>query len=344
MNVRRIFVEVLHTSVGRIGLILVAFFVFIGGVYYTMFSMPGSSFEGPAPPLNAQQTELRERLHRHVHTLSGEIGVRNMSHPEQLQRARVYILKQWKDMGFTPSERTFSVDERSVANLEVEIRGKKDPGEIIVIGAHYDTVMSPGADDNASGVAGLLELSREFSDQTPDRTVRFVAFVNEEPPFYRDEEKMGSRVYARRARERNESIRAMISLEMLGYYSSEDGSQDYPFPLSLIYPSTGDFIGFVSNFSSRHLLRRTLREFRQEATIPSEGGAPPGWVPGVGWSDHWSFWQEGYAAMMVTDTAVFRNPHYHRSTDRPDTLDYTAMSRVVDGLKPVVTLLGSGRR
>lgn len=304
-----------------------------------MFSMPGSSYDGTAPALDEQQEDRRDRLERHVRTLAGDIGVRNVFHPGQLDRARNYIVEQWSGMGYEPTPRTFTVRNETVANLEVERSGTTHPDEIILIGAHYDTVSTPGADDNASGVAALLELARAFRDRSPQRTLRFVAFVNEEPPFYRTEGEMGSWVYARRAREEGENIRAMISLEMLGYYRDEDGSQNYPFPLSLLYPSRGDFIGFVGNYSNRQLLRRCLGTFREHATIPSEGGAPPGWISGVGWSDHWSFWQEGYPGIMVTDTAVFRNPHYHAPTDRPDTLDYTAMTQVVDGLEPVLTEL-----
>jgi hypothetical protein len=339
MKEKRVLIGILTSSSGRVGLLLVAISVLLGGVNCTMFSMPGTSFEGPAPALDSQQTKLRDRLHQHVLTLAGDIGDRNIFNPEHLRRARVYILDQWQKMGYAPTERTFAVDNHTVANLEVEIEGGTHPDEIVLIGAHYDTAMNPGADDNASGVAGLLELSRMFANQTTGRTLRFVAFVNEEPPFYREEEKMGSRVYARRARQRNEQIVSMLSLEMIGYFSDREESQDYPFPLSLIYPSRGNFIGFVSNFSNRHLVSRCIRTFRQNATIPSEGGAPPGWMSGVGWSDHWSFWQEDYPALMVTDTALFRNPNYHSSSDRPETLDYGSMTRVIEGLQPVVSEL-----
>lgn len=331
--------SLMYSKWGRIGVLVLLLFGLVTLMHCTMFSMPGTSFDESAPPLTDQQKPMQERLQDHVRTLAGDIGDRNVHVPKDLDRARTYILDEWKGMGYAPNEREFSVNDQPVSNLDVEIEGQTHPEEIVIIGAHYDTAMNPGADDNASGVAGVLELSRAFSNRSPDRTLRFVAFVNEEPPFYRVEGKMGSWVYARRSRERDEQIEAMVSLEMIGYFSDREGSQNYPFPLSMLYPSRGDFIGFVSNFSNRHLVHRCIGTFRQHATIPSEGGAPPGWISGVGWSDHWSFWQEGYPGLMVTDTALFRNPNYHATTDRPSTLDYESMTRVVDGLIPVVSEL-----
>ena len=161
--------------------------------------------------------------------------------------------------------------------------------------------------------------------------MRFVAFVNEEPPFYRSEQ-MGSRVYARRSRERRDHIVAMLSLETIGYYSDEPGSQLYPFPLRFFYPSTGNFLAFVANLGSRKLLREALASFRRNAQFPSEGVAAPAFIPGVDWSDHWSFWQESYPALMVTDTALYRYPHYHTLQDTPDKVDYERLARVVKGL------------
>jgi Zn-dependent M28 family amino/carboxypeptidase len=177
----------------------------------------------------------------------------------------------------------------------------------------------------------MLELARLMAAAKPARTVRFVAFVNEELPFYRTGE-MGSRLYARRSRERGENIVAMLSLETIGYYSDRPGSQRYPFPLGLFYPGTGNFLAFVSNLGSRPLLHRALRAFRRHAAFPSEGVAAPAFIPGVDWSDHWSFWAEGYGAIMVTDTAPYRYPYYHTAHDTPDKVDYERLARVVTGL------------
>ena len=150
---------------------------------------------------------------------------------------------------------------------------------------------------------------------------------------------MGSLVYAIRSRQRGENITAMLSLETIGYYSDEQGSQAYPFPFNAFYPRKGNFIGFVGNLSSRSLVRRAIGTFRQTTDFPSEGAAAPGSLTGIGWSDHWSFWQEGYRAIMITDTAPFRYIHYHEISDRPAHLDYDRMARVVSGLSNVIVEL-----
>ena len=176
------------------------------------------------------------------------------------------------------------------------------------------------------------------------RTLRFVAFVNEEPQYFQTPQ-MGSFVYAARCQSRGDRIEAMISLETIGYYSNEPRSQGYPAPgLGFLYPRTGNFIAFVGNVASRSLLRNVIGEFRRYAQIPSEGGALPAMIPGVGWSDQWSFWQHGYPGIMVTDTAPFRYPHYHAATDTPDKLDYDSMTRVVVGLEKVIHHLANPAR
>ena len=189
---------------------------------------------------------------------------------------------------------------------------------------------------------GILLPSKFVSVTVDTRTVRFVLFANEEPPFFQTAD-MGSLVYAKRCRQRGENIVAMLSVETIGYYSERPGSQQYPPPMGLLYPSTGDFIGFVGNVKSRHLVRELVGSFRRHAQFPSEGAALPGSMTGVSWSDQWAFWQEGYPAVMVTDTAPFRYPYYHHPADTPDRLDYERMARVVDGLRAVlVDLAGSG--
>lgn len=302
-----------------------------------MTSMPGRSYSGPLRPLTETELERRERLKSHVSTLAERIGERNLKHYDSLNASLNYIENNFSNIGFQISEQEYSVDAKSVKNVEAEIRGTQKPEQIIIIGAHYDSVSgSPGANDNATGVAALLELARVFNAQNPNRTIRFVAFVNEEPPYFQTEQ-MGSRVYARRSRERGESIVAMISLETIGYYSDQENSQRYPFPFSWFYPSRGNFIGFVGNTSSRSLVRNAVRIFRGEADFPSEGVAAPGWLTGIGWSDQWSFWKEGYSALMITDTALFRYPHYHRRSDTADKIDYDRFVRVVSGINTLVT-------
>jgi Zn-dependent M28 family amino/carboxypeptidase len=220
-------------------------------------------------------------------------------------------------------------------NIEAEVRG--DTPQILLVGAHYDSVLgAPGANDNGSGVAALLALTRRFAGKPARQTLRFVAFVNEEPPYFQTPE-MGSFVYAKRCRERGDQIAAMISLETIGYFSEASGSQNYPLPgIGAFYPTTGNFIGFVGNVQSGALVRRVVALFRQHGKIPSQGAAFPSFVPGVAWSDHWSFWQHGYPAIMITDTAPFRYPHYHSATDTPDKLDYDRFALVVSGVEKVI--------
>ena len=247
-----------------------------------------------------------------------------------------YIEDQLKRCGLAVVRQNYQSEGTTVANIEAERIGTDRPDEIIVVGAHYDSVIgSPGANDNGSGVAALLEIAAIISARTLPRTVRLVAFVNEEPPFFMTPE-MGSRVYARRARLSGDRIIAMFSLETIGCYIESAGSQRYPFPLSVFYPDTGNFIGFVSNLASRHLLRRVLASFRTHTQFPSEGAAAPAWLTGIGWSDHWSFWQENYPAIMVTDTALFRYPQYHTRQDTPEKVNYAYLARVVNGIGRVV--------
>ena len=198
-------------------------------------------------------------------------------------------------------------------------------------------VGSPGANDNGSGVAALLALARRFAGKSFPRTLRFVAFVNEEPPMFQATGEMGSYVYAGRCRANGDRIEAMMSLETIGYYSNTPHSQRYPLlGLGLLYPTTGNFVGFVGNVSSRALVREAIGQFRQHAQVPAQGAAMPSIIPGIGWSDQWAFWQHGYPGIMITDTAPFRYPHYHAASDTPDKLDYDTMARVVQGLEKVI--------
>jgi len=325
-------------SLGGGGLIVA---LLAAGGWYSMWT-PGRSYRGPLPPLTAEEAAVVPRLERHVQRLAGEIGERNVEQHAALQEAASYIESELEALrvpgheGLTVGSQVFNVQRRALRNVEAELKGTSRPDEIVIVGAHYDSVSGcPGADDNASGVAALLELARAIVASRPARTVRFVGFVNEEPPFFQTAA-MGSLRYAATSRERGEQIVAMISVESVGYYADAPGSQRYPFPFNLFYPSTGDFIAFVANVRSRRLLHQAMRSFRDHARLPSEGAAAPAWIEGIGWSDHWAFWQHGYRAIMVTDTALFRNPHYHTAGDTPDTIDYPRMARLVAGLSRVV--------
>jgi Zn-dependent M28 family amino/carboxypeptidase len=239
--------------------------------------------------------------------------------------------------GYKVQRQGYTVDNQTYYNLEVEIPGTQRADEIVIIGGHYDSVSgSPGANDNGTGAAATLELARLFAGKKPERTLRFVEFVNEEPPFFFSEG-MGSLVYASQCKQRSEKVVAMLSLETIGYYSDKIGSQRYPLPqLSSIYPLQGNFISFVGNVASGSLVTNVVASFRRHIKFPSEGTALPNEIMGVSWSDQWSFWQQGYPGIMVTDTAPFRYPYYHTSDDTPDKVNYDRLARVVAGLEGAI--------
>jgi Zn-dependent M28 family amino/carboxypeptidase len=298
--------------------------------------MPGKSYRGPLQRLTAQEIDLIDALRRDVEKLAGEIGERNVWQYRNLAAAADFLEISLAESFGDIRRHSYDVSGLTCRNIEVEIRGSDRADEIVIIGAHYDSVEgSPGANDNATGVAAVLALARLLAGRRTSRTVRLVAFVNEEPPYFQSS-KMGSVVYAKGCRKRGEKIVAMLSLETIGYYAEEKGSQHYPFPFGLFYPSTGDFIAFVGNTASARLVYDVVASFRHHAQYPSEGGALPGFIPGIGFSDQWAFWQEGYPAVMVTDTALFRYPYYHTPGDTPDKVRYDPLARVVAGLAKVI--------
>jgi len=305
-------------------------------------SMPGRSYTGPLPALTDQEDELRQRLWAHVHKLAGEIGERNMARPEALDAAADYIVESFAKIGYQAAAQEFKVGGTMVKNIQAELRGNAHPDNFIVVGAHYDSVPgSPGANDNATGVAAVLESARLLAAAKLDRSVRFVCFVNEEPPYFRSED-MGSWHYAKRCQDQNEKVVAMLSLETIVYYSDAKGSQQYPMPFGLLYPDTANFIGFVGNPASKDLLFKCVGLFRRHTQFPSEGIAAPSWIEGIDWSDHACFWSRGYPAIMITDTAPFRYPYYHSREDTPDKIDYGRTARVVAGIARAVADLAAG--
>jgi hypothetical protein len=315
-----------------LGLLLVLLLLPLGGGYWMVLHMPGASYRDDPPPLDAQAQALRDRLYGHVLQLAGEIGERNYWHPDGLHAAADYIEHAFREAGHETLRHAVPTGNREFHNVEVRLPGERQGAEVLVVGAHYDTVRgSPGADDNASGVAVLLELARLLQDVTLDRSLHLVAFVNEEMPFF-GTDAMGSLRYARQAREQEMHIAGMISLEMLGYYTAAPDTQQHPPLLGHFYPHRGDFVAFIGNLSSRPFVRRAIAAFRESAQVPSEGLAAPELIGDIRRSDHWAFWEMGYPAMMITDTANFRNPHYHGPEDTPDRLDYDTMARVTEGL------------
>jgi hypothetical protein len=311
----------LVASALRITLALGAIFFLL---WWITMRMPGKN-TSTATPLSEAEVALRAELVADVQALAGEIGERNLQHYPQLNAAAEFIEGSFSRAGLKPRRDTYELQGRACHNIEVEIPGARP--QIVLIGAHYDSVFgSPGANDNASGVAALLALARRFAG-------------NEEPPYFLSEQ-MGSFVYASRCKSRGDSISTMLSLETIGYFSDAPGSQNYPSPgLGLAYPTTGNFIGFVGNFGSRALVRRVIGLFREQGKVPSEGAALPAFIPGVAWSDQWSFWQCGYPAIMITDTALFRYPHYHEASDTPDKLEYDRFALVVSGLEKTIAEL-----
>ena len=331
------------TGVARVAAAALAPVVLLSTLWVVTVRMPGTSYRGDLAPLSSADAPLRDSLAAHVQLLSVTIGERSDDRPQAAWAAADSIEVRLRAMGLSVARRPFAYSDRTYHNLEVEWRGTTRPDDIVLVGAHYDTaVRAPGADDNASGAAGLLEVARHMTGRDPPaRTVRAVFFATEEPPFFATEW-MGSAVYAREAAARNDRIVAMLSLETIGYYDAAPGSQQYPPPFSFFYPDRGDFVGFVSAIGSGRLVRRALASFRRAAPFPSEGAAAPAWVSGVGWSDHMPFWARGYSAIMITDTAPFRNPYYHTPNDTLDKLDLARMARVVRGVMAVIDDLASG--
>jgi Zn-dependent M28 family amino/carboxypeptidase len=323
---------------GSLGLALAALSVWV----FRMTQMPLRSYALPLPPLSGEQAGIRDRLAAHVKYLSQTIGERNLSRPGTLPATADYLRRNLEQVGYAVTEQTFQVDGQTVSNLEAILAGNAST-ETIVVGAHYDTAAgAPGANDNGSGVAGVLELARLLRGSKLRKTVRLVLFVNEEPPYFQTDD-MGSVAYARQLRKDHIAVSAMFSLETIGYYSDVPSSQKYPALLGLFYPNRGNFVGFVANPESRELVRRAVRTFRQSANFPSEGIAAPAAWPGIGWSDQWSFWQQQFPAIMITDTAPFRYRYYHTPGDTTDHVDFDKMARVVDGIHQVVESLAMER-
>ena len=305
-------------------------------LFIYMVRMPGDSYKDALPPLDEADQAVARRLESHVRTLCSHPAGRNYIEKKGLALARGYIAGQFRSSGYQVEFDVYQIAGEDYANIEVMRLGEAYPDEIIVVGAHYDAVVgAPGANDNGSGVAALLELADRFKDVVSPRSIRFVAFVNEEPPHFMTGT-MGSDVYARHVARRKENIIAMYSLETIGYFRDDAGSQHYPPPFSFFYPNQGNFIAFVGNLRSRSLVTRSLSAFRAHATFPSEGIAAPAFIPGVNWSDHRSFWKQGYPAVMITDTALYRYPYYHMPQDTPDKVDYDRMVYVVQGLEKML--------
>lgn len=306
------------------------------GAYHYMLGVPGTPHRGALPALTAEERDLAARLRQHVEIIAA--AEHNLDSYDELEKAAHYIETTLAGYGYPTNRQVFSARGKDVRNIDVVLEAPKKDIDVIVVGAHYDSAQgTPGANDNASGTAAVLELARLLHDlkDSAAKRIRLVLFVNEERPYYGTAE-MGSLNFARLLRERGERVTAMYSLETIGYFSDAPGSQKYPKPFGAVFADKGDFISFVGMLNSRPLVRQTMRSFRSHTAFPTIGGVSPGFIPGIAWSDHWSFAEYGFQAVMVTDTAPFRYPHYHRPTDTPDKIDYEKLARVVKGMERVI--------
>lgn len=370
---RRLFVLIRRIAFGS----LLSIILLIGSahvyVQYRIVSMPGETYEGTPDTIREMTEAKASRLRIHVEVLTNEIGGRSIYNTAELDKTKTWIVNEFRSIGLEPHVQTYQVEPQLVreaikerneliekegktnflpeygdnqpvkelANVWVEIKGSMFPNQLIVVGAHYDTIVPdcPGADDNSTGVAALFEIARYLMENPPKLSVLLVAFACEEYPVG-GTNKMGSAVFATwLIKEEKRRPVGMIALDMLGYFSDEPDSQAYPPPFNIYYPETADFIGFVGDATSRTFVRSVVGQFRQIlATIPSQGVAAPVWlVPDVLRSDHEYFVLYGVPGLMVTDTANFRyKNHYHKRTDTIEKLDFWKYTYVVDGISRVV--------
>jgi hypothetical protein len=312
----------------------------IGGfaVLTYLTRVPGIPYQGALPALTAEERTIATTLKHHVETIGAR--AHNIEHYDELEKVAAYLEATLKSHGYAVGRQEYVADGRTVRNIDVVIEpsaGGMNP-EVIVVGAHYDSAEdAPGANDNGSGTAAVLELARLLADLQgkSSKRIRLVLFVNEEPPYFQTDD-MGSLRYAKLLAARKERVTAMFSLETLGYYSGEPGSQHYPPPFGVMFPDRGDFVSFVGLLNSRPLVQDAMRSFRAHTSFPSIGGVAPGAIPGIDWSDHWAFAEHGFQAVMITDTAIFRYPHYHKLTDTPDKVDSERLARVTKGVERIV--------
>ncbi|MFH1201398.1 MAG: M20/M25/M40 family metallo-hydrolase [Candidatus Omnitrophota bacterium] len=311
-------------------LIIIAVFAFL---IFKSSTFGWRLFVKAKPKTNDADIFLSQRLKHHVLSLSDYIGERHVfTKYENLDKAANYITRTFQDHGYSVSAHTYKAYSKISQNIIATKLTEDNPKEIIVIGAHYDSVLgSPGADDNASGVAVLLETAKFLKDSETKQTIKFIAFVNEEPPFFKSKD-MGSFAYLEECLKNKERISSAIILESVGFYSQRRYSQRYPPLFGIFYPDRANFIALVSNFKSRHLLKALKQSFSKNSTLNLETISTFDFVPGVDFSDNWSFWQKGIPAIMITDTAFYRNPYYHTAQDTAEKLDYDFMTLLAKDL------------
>lgn len=307
----------------------------VAWVVWTVQPGVGAERFGPAVTIEPA------RLEAHVRKLAEEFHPRGYQQPENLDRAAAYIAEQWSSFGLKPKEQTWRVEGKTYRNVVARLGPPSKA--LVVVGAHYDTAQGfPGADDNASGVAALLELARELGRTPPPFTVELVAYSLEEPPFFRKPE-MGSAHHADALAEEGVTVKGMFSLETMGYFKDTPGSQQFePQVLEWLYSDVANYLAIIGKIDQPGFVRRVKRAVRGASELPAYSANAPTWLPGIDYSDHLHYWRQGWPAVMVTDTAFNRNPNYHRETDLPDTLDYRRLALAVQGVYSAVYAVGLG--
>jgi hypothetical protein len=325
----------------RLAVLLAILLVLSIWAWLVMFWMPEQSYKGQLPHLRNEEIALQKSLQKDIQKLAVDIGRRNADQYAQLTATKNFLESTLTEAGYKVERQEYMIKGKPYYNIGVKRLGTEKPNEVVIVGGHYDSAfISAGANDNGSGAAATLELAKIFASKSTKRTIRFVEFTNEEPPFFWTED-MGSLVYAKQLRQNNENVVAMFSLETMGYFSDLAGSQKYPFPIGLLYPDQGNFISFIGDLKSGDLVRNAIASFRRHVQFPSEGASLPSWISGIGWSDQWAFWQQGYKGIMITDTAPYRYPYYHTPQDTPDKINFDKLTRVVAGLADVISDLAN---
>jgi Peptidase family M28 len=309
-----------------VGTTLLGLCLFTG---YLIFSLTQPTLPHSKVPSTARVDP--SKLEAHVRMLSQNFHPRNSDHVQNLNLTAAYIAKHFNQAGGLVTEQTFEVDGQIYKNIRARFESHTTP--LLVIGAHYDSHdITPGADDNASGVAGLIELAYLLGKNPPNRAVELVAYTLEEPPYFRTDH-MGSAVHAESLRTSGLLVEMMISLEMIGYFKDEPNSQSYPIPLlSWLYPTTGNYISIIGRPSDKQPVKTLKQAMYGASSLAVQSINAPRFIHGLDFSDHLNYWDRGYPAVMVTDTSFNRNPHYHKLTDTYEKLDYKRMAQVVVGV------------